>query len=110
MRHRDGGRKSLALLTGGDGELTEAAVPPVAGLPRTGVWRMPRETAADHPLRVVRTLEDTPFYARSIVAEALPDGDVFGVHESLSLQRFANPLVQAMLSFRMPRRRRWRPR
>ncbi len=28
---------------------------------------------------------------------------VRGVHESLSLQRFANPIVRLMLPFRMPR-------
>ena len=106
IRRRDGGRESLALDIGPDGGVSRAAVPAVAGLPPTRIWRMPRESTAGYPLRVVRTLEDTPFYARSIVAEARPGGHVFGVHESLSLRRFANPAVQAMLHFRMPRRRR----
>ena len=110
VRHRDGGQENLALRTDADGALSEVVVPPVARLPRTRIWRMLRETTADYPVRVVKTLEDTPFYSRSIVAEARPGGEVFGIHESLSLRRFANPLVQAMLPFRMPRRPRYPPR
>ena len=38
-----------------------------------------------------RRFEDTPFYARSLVAHALFGEEVASVHESLSLDRFANP-------------------
>jgi carotenoid 1,2-hydratase len=52
----------------------------------------------------VRTVEDTPFYARSMV---MPDGSRGAqvVHESLSLARFDSRWVQALLPFRMWRRR-----
>ena len=53
---------------------------------------------------VRRTLEDTPFYARSVVSARFADASHDWVHESLSLDRFANPLVRLMLPFRMPRR------
>ena len=45
------------------------------------------------------TLEDTPFYARSV----LVNGSDLTMHESLSLDRFRSPWVQVMLPFRMPR-------
>jgi carotenoid 1,2-hydratase len=54
--------------------------------------------------RIVKTLEDTPFYARSIVASRVAGRPVTAMHESLSLERFALPVVQFMLPFRMPRR------
>ena len=52
---------------------------------------------------MVRTLEDAPFYARSLVAAKLLGESVILMHESLSLDRFRMPVVQAMLPFRMPR-------
>jgi carotenoid 1,2-hydratase len=66
-----------------------------------------RLTRADagHRAAVAQTLEDTPFYARSLVTTHLAGQPVQAVHESLALDRFANPIVQAMLPFRMPRRR-----
>ena len=54
----------------------------------------------------LRSLEDGPFYARSLIESTLLGERVHGVHESLSLDRFAAPWVQALLPFRMPRRAR----
>jgi carotenoid 1,2-hydratase len=82
-------------------------VPPVA-LPRTR-WRVPRFIGAGSPT-VEATLEDTPFYARSVVGATLLGQTVTAMHESLSLDRFAHPLVQAMLPFRMPRNVGSRPK
>jgi carotenoid 1,2-hydratase len=83
------------------------AVPSDAALPGT-FWRVSRETRIDdnRQPRVLRTLEDTPFYARSLLATHLLDEPIVAVHESLSLDRFRAPWVQALLPFRMPRRRR----
>ena len=50
-----------------------------------------------------RTLEDAPFYARSQLSARLFGETVDVMHESLSLDRFRRPIVQAMLPFRMPR-------
>jgi carotenoid 1,2-hydratase len=55
--------------------------------------------------RLLKTLEDAPFYSRSLVSTTILGTPTFGLHESLSLDRLANPLVRAMLPFRMPRRR-----
>jgi carotenoid 1,2-hydratase len=52
---------------------------------------------------VIETLEDTPFYARSVIAGDLMGERVTAVHESLWMDRFTSPVVQAMLPFRMPR-------
>jgi carotenoid 1,2-hydratase len=58
---------------------------------------------AGHQARVVETLEDTPFYARSLVETRLAGETATCVHESLSLDRFDSRIVQLMLPFRMPR-------
>ena len=54
-----------------------------------------------------RTLEDTPFYARSLLDTCLLGEPVHGVHESLDLERFRSGWVQMLLPFRMPRRSAW---
>jgi carotenoid 1,2-hydratase len=80
--------------------------PPRAALP-SSAWRIARQTRSDRDsvASVARTLEDGPFYARSIVRSRLDGEDVTAMHESLDLDRFASLWVQAMLPFRMPRRR-----
>lgn len=102
---RDGGRLSLGLRFDGEGRIDGFEPPPTARLPRTLVWRMGRSARADfgHSPRVLQTLEDTPFYARSVVAASLLGEPVAAVHESLSLDRFQSPWVQILLPFRMPR-------
>ena len=83
---------------------------PVAALPRqplrgTG-WGIARSGFGDPGThaRVVRTLEDTPFYARSEVAATVHGQAATAMHESLDLRRFSRRWVQALLPFRMPRR------
>jgi carotenoid 1,2-hydratase len=66
-------------------------------------WRIGRSVRSEEAAHLVRTLEDTPFYARSLVAAKLLGEHVMLMHESLSLDRFSMPVVQAMLPFRMPR-------
>ena len=100
---RDGGRRSLALVFDPHGEVQEIAVPPSVRLPRTG-WTMPRSTQSeDGAARVIKTLEDSPFYARSLVASRLLGQPVTAMHESLHLDRFSSPIVRLMLPYRMPR-------
>jgi len=65
---------------------------------------VPRATRADAVPAVRQTLEDTPFYSRSVIGTQLLGEQVTAVHESLSLDRFRAPWVQAMLPFRIPRR------
>jgi carotenoid 1,2-hydratase len=107
----DGSRSSLALQFDRTGRATPFDPPPPAPLATTSLWRVPRATRGDRgsegarvePPRVVATFEDTPFYSRSLVESQLLGSRVRSVHESLDLRRFASPVVQWMLPFRMPR-------
>ncbi len=98
---RPDGDLTLAMRYAASGGVTDFAAPACASLPRTG-WRVPRRICAGAP-SVTRTLEDTPFYARSVVVADLLGRRGTAMHESLSLDRFTRPIVQAMLPFRMPR-------
>ncbi len=95
----------LALRFFADGRFETVAAPPGATLPK-GLWRVSRATRADQGMAasVKATLEDAPFYLRSLI-----DTHVFGkhtvaIHESLSLDRFDKRWVQMLLPFRMPRK------
>ena len=95
----------LGLRFGANGHVDTIEPPAGAALTRTrwGIARGARADAGTAP-RVLRTLTDAPFYARSLL-DAQWLGERVGVmHESLSLSRFDTKWVQAMLPFRMPRR------
>ncbi len=95
---------NLALRFAANGEQHAIAAPPRVSLARTG-WRVGRTSRAEHSdIAVEATLEDTPFYARSLLTTTLWGERMLTMHESLSLDRFRMPLVQWMLPFRMPRR------
>ena len=103
---RDGARTTLALHCDAQGTVREFPPPPPARLPATR-WRIARATRTDEGsvARVTRTLEDAPFYARSLVASQVLGKPAIAVHESLSLTRFRAAWVRMLLPFRMPRRR-----
>jgi carotenoid 1,2-hydratase len=89
-----------------DGSTCPIALPPRAALPASR-WRVQRHLRHDDAggaPALVRSLEDTPFYSRSLVAAHLAGQPVQAVHESFDARRFAAPWVQALLPFRMPRR------
>jgi carotenoid 1,2-hydratase len=98
VEQRDGTRRSLALGIDASG-LIEMPAEPIQRLERSG-WRVPRETRSLDAGLAVRTLEDTPFYARSILTSA---SGRTSMHESLCLDRFSSRWVQTLLPFRMPR-------
>jgi len=87
-----------------DGSVSAIEPPPSSALPKT-LWRVARGGRSDAgaPARVAQTLTDAPFYARSLLDVQWLGERVTAMHESLSLARFAQPAVQAMLPFRMPR-------
>ena len=104
VERRDGSGQNLSLRFALDGTRRDIRPPVAATLPTTGLWRIPRPTRSDDgKAQVVRTFEDTPFYARSLLASTIGGEAVRPVHESLVLSRFTNPLVRLMLPFRMPR-------
>jgi carotenoid 1,2-hydratase len=106
VTERGGGRGCLALNVAHDGSITYLPAPPPAPLPPGRIWRVGRGTRSDagQPAQLLKTFEDTPFYARSLVSSSLWGDAAPSIHESLDLDRFKMPIVQAMLPFRMPRR------
>lgn len=108
---RDGSALSLAMEFDELGRAKKFSAPPWVDLPATP-WRLARATRSDKParsdpsteVRGDQILEDSPFYARSVLRTHLLGEEAVAMHESLSLQRWAQPVVQAMLPFRMPRR------
>ena len=102
---RGGAGMAIAVGIGADGSVRDIPAPPRVPLPATAVWRIGRGTRCEPEGRacVERTLEDTPFYARSLIRTRLLDRPVIAMHESLKLTRFASPWVQILLPFRMPR-------
>jgi len=102
VQRRDGSQQALALAIDAAGGLQLLDPPPESRLP-TARWGVARPTRGADP-RLLMTMEDGPFYNRSLIETTLLGQRVRAVHESLSLQRFAQRWVQAMLPFKMPRR------
>ncbi len=88
-----------------DGKITAREQQIAKILPETKIWRVPRKAYVedDRNVNVLKTLEDTPFYSRSVLNSETQDKSILTIHESLELDRFKKPLTQFMLPFRMPR-------
>ena len=99
----DGMRKAFRLDIAHDGGTAFSPLPARQPL-KGGLWGMRREIAARRPAQLLATLEDAPFYMRSLVRTEIDGEPVTAMHESLSLDRFRSRIVQMMLPFRMPRR------
>lgn len=97
--------RSLGLRIARTGTVTAFDPPADSQLPKTRIWHIRRGTQAEAGFtpQVCKTLEDTPFYARSIIETRLFGQRLTAMHESLSLTRFSQPWVQVLLPFRMPR-------
>jgi carotenoid 1,2-hydratase len=104
VHRRNLSQSRLALDIDSAGNLSQIANPPTTDLPTT-FWRIARKAWHDQgtQIKVIKTLEDTPFYARSALITKLDGQTVTMMHESLDLDRLKNPVVRAMLPFRMPR-------
>lgn len=104
---RVGPPRRQGLLFGADGSVRPVDAPQAQVLPRTS-WGIDRSTRSDAGASssVRRTLENTPFYSRSLLDTTLGGQRVVSMHESLSLDRFEHPIVQRLLPFRI--RRGWR--
>ncbi len=102
---RDGSAVRHGLHFGRDGDLSRFDLPPSQTL-RRGFWGVTRRVPCDdgEEAAIVQTLEDSPFYTRSLVDTTVGGIRSRSMHESLSADRFASPIVKAMLPFRMPRR------
>jgi carotenoid 1,2-hydratase len=102
---RDGTPLSIAQAFDAGGASQAFTAPAEAALP-TSAWRLARSCRSDigTTARVAQSLEDGPFYNRSVVEATWAQRPVHAIHESLSLDRFDARWVQALLPFRMPRR------
>lgn len=87
-----------------DGRAEAVEAPRWSELPASR-WGVARATRGDvgHDARVLRTLTDAPFYARSVVKTHLLGREVEAMHESVDLDRFQSPWVQFLLPFKMRR-------
>ncbi len=100
--NRDGTRLSLGRRFDSKGGIQDFPVPAAVRM-TDSAWRLARETNTDKLPAVLRSLEDGPFYSRSVISSHLLDEPVTAIHESLNLDRFRSPWVQMLLPFRMPR-------
>jgi carotenoid 1,2-hydratase len=107
VKRRSAADLTLALTCNRHGEIELFAPPANAPLPGTN-WRIARSTRCDpeQPATVIETLEDMPFYARSLISTQIFGQRVTAFHESLSLDRFRAGWVRQLIPFRMPRARR----
>jgi len=107
VRRRDGTALALGVFVDEAGQSSRLVLPAAREVGSTlwGIARSVRSEPGCVP-HVSRTLEDTPFYARSLVETRLMGETVDAVHESLSLDRFRSAWVQWMLPFRMGRNAR----
>lgn len=108
-RRRDGSHGSIALRFDGKGGATPFEAPPCQPVKR-GFWGVRRTIPCDpgHAPSLERTLEDGPFYNRSIIRTRLDGQDARMMHEGFSGDRFGSNIVRMMIPYRMPRRQGWR--
>jgi carotenoid 1,2-hydratase len=105
-RTRRNTTRALALCFGANGVVDSIDQVTPYTLPPTSIWRAARRARSEAQPKVVTTLEDTPFYARSLIETTYKGEQLRGFHESLDLDRFSMGVVQGMLPFRMPRKTR----
>ncbi|SFJ84800.1 hydroxyneurosporene synthase [Jannaschia pohangensis] len=105
---RDGSTLAAGFTFDRDGTGRDVTPPPVTAFRRSN-WLLRRETRADPGTtpRQVKPMLDAPFYNRAVVETTLNGETVTGVHETLDLTRYANPLLKPMLAVRVPRRSGW---
>lgn len=105
VRAKQGADRVIARRFRPDGGSEAFEPPPRQRLPGS-FWRLPRTMRSDAgaaPARVAQTLEDTPFYVRSVLDASLLGERVTSVHETLSVPRVVSRSTRFMLPWRMPR-------
>jgi carotenoid 1,2-hydratase len=104
VERRDGTRALIAKVFGTGGRARELGGTSPRPLGRTR-WRLDRSIQVDRGTspRLLRTLEDTPFYARTLASASFAGQTSRVMHEALSLERFRQSWVKFLLPFRMRR-------
>jgi carotenoid 1,2-hydratase len=105
VRPKNGPGRVVAQRFSPDGSYTPFEAPSRHQLPSSG-WLLSRGMCSEsgQAPQVLSTLEDTPFYVRSLLRTQLLGENVTAVHESLDIPRLVSLPVQLMLPWRMPRR------
>ena len=104
IREKSGIERLLALRFHPNGEVSEFEAPQRQALPKA-LWRVARSIRSDDavPAKVVQTLEDTPFYVRSVLESGLLGEKVISMHETLNIPRLDTTSTRLMLPWKMPR-------
>ena len=104
VRPMTGPDRVIAQRFSASGQATGFEAPPRQSVQRSK-WLIERTVRSETTVvpRVERTLEDTPFYVRSVIQSGLLGEQVTSVHETLDAQRVASLPVRLMLPWRMPR-------
>lgn len=104
IREKSGVERVLALKFNPDRSVTPFEAPPRQALPKA-FWRVGRSICSDsgYPPRVLQTLEDTPFYIRSVIDSSIGGERVISMHETLNIPRLDTSSTRFMLPFKMPR-------
>ena len=104
VRQKQGADRVIARRFLPDGRSEAFSPPQRQALPRTA-WRLNRTMRTDvyEPAVVEQTLEDTPFYVRSVLQSGLLGERVTSVHETLNVPRVVARSTRLMLPWRMPR-------
>ena len=101
---RSGAEQGIAAAFDRHGSVRGLTTPPQHQADKT-LWRVARPYRSEGTRGgLIKTVEDTPFYARSLLAQTIEGEDCVAIHESLDVTRYERPIVQAMLPWRMPRK------
>jgi carotenoid 1,2-hydratase len=105
VRQTNGSQRVIAERFGRDGSVTSFEAPAVRQSMKPTLWRIQRNMRSDAQasIQVLDTLEDAPFYARSLLKTRLLGETVTSMHETLQAQRLLLLPVRMMLPWRMPR-------
>ena len=98
---RDGTTRARSFRGACGEDLVVAVHDEVVELPVTRFGLPRRARGGEGSTTLVRTLEDGPFYARSVVTTTLAGQRAIGIHETVSLDRFRSPWVKFLVPFRM---------
>ncbi len=99
-----GSKSSLAFQISSRGEIEKLDQLVQAPLPRTR-WGLAREARveANSEVRVLRSLEDGPFYSRALIETHVGGAPVIAMHETLAAHRLRRGIVRILTEFRMRR-------
>ena len=100
----DGSSTNIALRFNKNGSVEEVEAPPLKPISKTK-WLIKRVARSDREFSPYqsRALLDAPFYSRSELVTQIDKEKTTGVHETLDMKRFTNPLIKPLLCAKIPR-------